>query len=151
MFDKMIYAPFVGIKPVEEFAGRVVAPPYDVLSSSEAKVKVKGNPYSFLHISKAEIDLDEGISCYDDKVYEKARDNFNVLLENGVLTCSNKPCFYVYQMVMGEHKQTGFAVGASIKAYDEGRIKRHELTRVVKENDRVRQIRTVGAQTGFVN
>ena len=150
MFDKMIYAPFVGIKPVEEFAGRVVAPPYDVLSSSEAKVKVKGNPYSFLHISKAEIDLDEGISCYDDKVYEKARDNFNVLLENGVLTCSNKPCFYVYQMVMGEHKQTGFAVGASIKAYDEGRIKRHELTRVVKENDRVRQIRTVGAQTGPV-
>ena len=69
MFSKMIYAPFVGIKPVEEFAGRVVASPYDVLSSSEAKVKAKGNPYSFLHISKAEIDLDEGISCYDDRVY----------------------------------------------------------------------------------
>ena len=150
MFDKMIYAPFKGIKPVEEFAGRVVAPPYDVLSSEEAKVKAKGNPYSFLHISKAEIDLDEGISCYDDKVYEKARDNFNVLLEDGVLTYSDKPCFYAYQMIMGEHKQTGFAVGASIKAYDEGRIKRHELTRVAKENDRVRQIRTVGAQTGPV-
>ncbi len=150
MFDKMIYAPFRGIKPTEEFASRVVAPPYDVLSSEEAKVKAKGNPYSFLHISKAEIDLDEGISCYDDKVYEKARDNFNVLLENGVLSYSDKPCFYVYQMIMGEHKQTGFAVGASIKAYDDGRIKRHELTRVVKENDRVKQIRTVGAQTGPV-
>ena len=146
----MIYAPFRGIKPTEEFASRVVAPPYDVLSSEEAKVKAKGNPYSFLHISKAEIDLDEGISCYDDKVYEKARDNFNVLLENGVLSYSDKPCFYVYQMIMGEHKQTGFAVGASIKAYDDGRIKRHELTRVVKENDRVKQIRTVGAQTGPV-
>lgn len=150
MFDKMIYAPFKGIKPTEEFAGRVVAPPYDVLSSEEAKVKAQGNPYSFLHISKAEIDLDDGVSCYDEKVYEKARDNFNVLLENGVLTYSDKPCFYVYQMIMGEHKQTGFAVGASIKAYDDGRIKRHELTRVVKENDRVKQIRTVGAQTGPV-
>ena len=150
MFDKMVYAPFMGIKPTEEFAGCVVAPPYDVLSSEEAKVKAKGNPYSFLHISKAEIDFDEDISCYDDKVYAKARDNFNVLLEDGVLSCSDKPCFYVYQMIMGEHKQTGLAVGASIKAYDDGRIKRHELTRVVKENDRVKQIRTVGAQTGPV-
>lgn len=145
---EIIYAPFRGIVPTELYAGQVASPPYDVLSSEEAKVKAKGNPYSFLHISKAEIDFDEEISQYDDRVYQKASDNFNVLLENGVLTYSNKPCFYAYQMEMMGHVQTGLAVGASVKAYNEGRIKRHELTRVAKENDRVKQIRTVGAQTG---
>lgn len=147
-FDEMIYAPFKAILPTREFASKVVAPPYDVLSSDEARVKVKGNSYSFLHISKAEIDLDENISCYDDRVYLRARDNFNKLIQDGVLTSSNRACFYVYQMIMGEHIQTGLAVGASVKAYDDGRIKRHELTRVVKENDRVKQIMSVGAQTG---
>lgn len=143
-----IYAPFKGIVPMALYAGQVASPPYDVLSSEEAKLKVKGNPYSFLHISKAEIDFDEEISQYDDRVYKKASDNFNVLLENNVLSYSNKPCFYVYQMEMMGRVQTGIAVGASVKAYDEGRIKRHELTRVAKENDRVKQIRAVGAQTG---
>lgn len=146
--ENVIYAPFKGIIPTPFYAGQVAAPPYDVLSSSEAKVKALGNPYSFLHISKAEIDFPGEMSPYEECVYERAAANFQKLMQEGVLQELNKPCYYVYQMVMGEHIQTGLAVAASVKAYDEGRIKRHELTRVVKENDRVKQIRTVGAQTG---
>ena len=146
--ENKIYAPFKGIIPTPFYAGQVAAPPYDVLSSQEAKIKAQNNPYSFLHISKAEIDFPEEISPYEECVYERAATNFQKLIKESVLQELNKPCYYVYQMVMGEHIQTGLAVAASVKAYDEGRIKRHELTRVVKENDRVKQIRTVGVQTG---
>lgn len=146
--DNLIYAPFIGVLPTALYAGQVAAPPYDVLSSAEAKVKAKGKPYSFLHVSKAEIDFDGDVSPYEDRVYLKAAENFKNMLDKGVLYKTPKPCFYVYQMIMGDHVQTGLAVAASVKAYNEGRIKRHELTRVAKENDRVRQIRTVGAQTG---
>jgi len=146
--DNLIYAPFIGIVPTAQYAGQVAAPPYDVLSSAEAKVKAEGKPYSFLHVSKAEIDFEGDVSPYEERVYLKAAENFNNMLEKGVLYKTNKPCFYVYQMIMGDHVQTGLAVAASVKAYVEGRIKRHELTRVAKENDRVKQIRTVGAQTG---
>ncbi len=146
--DNLIYAPFVGVVPTALFAGDVAAPPYDVLSSAEAKVKAAGKPYSFLHVSKAEIDFDGDVSPYEERVYLKAAENFKNMLDKGVLYKTPKPCFYVYQMIMGDHVQTGLAVAASVKAYNEGRIKRHELTRVAKENDRVKQIRTVGAQTG---
>lgn len=146
--DHIIYAPFIGVVPTALYAGEVAAPPYDVLSSSEAKIKAQNKPYSFLHISKAEIDFEGDISPYEDCVYQKAADNFKHLLDKGILYKTNKPCFYVYQMIMGDHVQTGLVVAASVKAYNEGRIKRHELTRVAKENDRVKQIRTVGAQTG---
>lgn len=146
--DNLIYAPFIGVLPAAEYASEVAAPPYDVLSSAEAKVKATGKPYSFLHVSKAEIDFDGDVSPYEECVYQKAAENFKNMLQKGVLYRTNKPCFYVYQMQMGNHIQTGLAVAASVKAYNEGRIKRHELTRVAKENDRVKQIRTVGAQTG---
>jgi len=146
--DNLIYAPFIGVLPAAEYASEVAAPPYDVLSSAEAKVKANGKPYSFLHVSKAEIDFEGDVSPYEECVYLKAAENFKNMLEKGVLYKTNKPCFYVYQMQMGSHIQTGLAVAASVKAYNEGRIKRHELTRVAKENDRVKQIRTVGAQTG---
>ena len=146
--ENAIYAPFIGIVPTAQYAGQVAAPPYDVLSSAEAKVKAEGKPYSFLHVSKAEIDFEGDVSPYEERVYLKAAENFANMLKKGVLYKTNKPCFYVYQMIMGDHVQTGLAVAASVKAYVEGRIKRHELTRVAKENDRVKQIRTVGAQTG---
>ena len=146
--ENAIYAPFIGIVPTAQYAGQVAAPPYDVLSSAEAKVKAEGKPYSFLHVSKAEIDFAGDVSPYEDRVYLKAAENFANMLQKGVLYKTNKPCFYVYQMIMGDHVQTGLAVAASVKAYVDGRIKRHELTRVAKENDRVKQIRTVGAQTG---
>ena len=144
----MIYAPFIGVVPTASYASDVAAPPYDVLSSDEAKIKAKGKPYSFLHISKAEIDFEGDVSPYEERVYQKAAENFKSLLDKGILYKTEKPCFYVYQMIMGDHVQTGLVVAASVKAYNEGRIKRHELTRVAKENDRVKQIRTVGAQTG---
>ena len=146
--DNPIYAPFIGVLPATEYAAEVAAPPYDVLSSAEAKIKANGKPYSFLHVSKAEIDFEGELSPYEECVYQKAAENFKNMLAKGVLYKTNKPCFYVYQMQMGSHVQTGLAVAASVKAYNEGRIKRHELTRVAKENDRVKQIRTVGAQTG---
>ena len=146
--DNLIYAPFIGVLPAAEYASEVAAPPYDVLSSAEAKVKANGKPYSFLHVSKAEIDFEGDVSPYEECVYLKAAENFKNMLAKGVLYKTSKPCFYVYQMQMGSHIQTGLAVAASVKAYNEGRIKRHELTRVAKENDRVKQIRTVGAQTG---
>ena len=145
--DDLIYAPFEGIVPAPEYAAEVAAPPYDVLSSEEAKARAQGHPFSFLHVSKAEIDFD-GVSPYDDKVYDKAAENFRLLLQRGILRRQSKPCYFVYQMQAGGHTQTGLAVAASVKAYLEGRIKRHELTRIAKENDRVRQIRAVGAQTG---
>jgi uncharacterized protein (DUF1015 family) len=101
-----------------------------------------------LHISKAEIDFEDNTSPYEEKVYEKAAENFRNLLTNSVLHTTPKACYYVYQMNINNHTQTGLVVAASVKAYLEGRIKRHELTRIVKEDDRVKQIKTVGAQTG---
>lgn len=151
MMDKsgLIYAPFAGIIPAGEFASFVAAPPYDVLSSAEAKERAKGKAFSFLHISKAEIDFEGEVSPYCDKVYQRASKNFAGLLNNGVLIKDNKPCFYIYRMeTKSGHVQTGLAVAAAVKAYNDGRIKRHELTREAKENDRVKQIRAVGAQTG---
>ncbi len=148
MINDFIYEPFEGILPTPILANLVVAPPYDVLSSSEAKNIAKNNPYSFLHISKAEIDFNDNTNQYDEKVYLKAGENFRNLLTNSVLHLSSKPCFYIYQISSKEHTQTGLVVSASVKAYQEGRIKRHELTRPIKENDRVKQIKTVGAQTG---
>ncbi len=149
MFDDMIYAPFEGILPHKVFANLVVALPYDVLSFYEAKELAKDNPYSFLHISKAEIDFEDKIDIYDEKVYLKASENFRGLLTNAVLHNVGKPCFYVYKMQeKGKNAQIGIVVAASVKAYLEGRIKRHELTRIVKEDDRVKQIKEVGAQTG---
>ncbi len=148
-YNDFIYAPFEGIVPAPEYAEEVAAPPYDVLSSEEAKTRAQGHPYSFLHVSKAEIDF-ESVSPYDDKVYDKAAENFHFLLQHGILRRQSKPCYFVYQMQTGSHIQTGLVVAASVKAYLEGEIKRHELTRIAKENDRVRQIRAVGVQTGPV-
>lgn len=148
MTDDMIYAPFEGIIPNSIYASLVASPPYDVLSSNEAKALAKNNPYSFLHISKAEIDFENNTSPYEEKVYQKAGANFRNLLTNSILHLTAKPCYYIYQMKSKNHVQTGIAVAASVKAYLEGKIKRHELTRPIKEDDRVKQIKTVGAQTG---
>ncbi len=143
-----IYTPFKGILPNKNFAAEIIAPPYDVLSSAEARVKAKDNPKSFLHVSKAEIDLPENINEYDASVYAKAKENFVKLLNDNMLYQHTKDAYYVYQLTMGDHIQTGLVVGASVQAYNEARIKRHEFTRVAKEDDRVRQINAVGAQTG---
>ena len=143
-----MFRPFKAVRPVPAFAQEVAAPPYDVLNAEEARQKANGKPYSFLHISKAEIDLPENTDPYSSAVYAKSAENYRALLEKGVLKQDEKPCYYVYRAVMGDHVQTGLAVAASVAEYDKNRIRRHEFTRVDKEDDRVRQIDALNAQTG---
>jgi uncharacterized protein (DUF1015 family) len=142
--------PFAGLRPVPEYAGDVLAPPYDVLNSAEARERVAGKPNSFLHISKAEIDLAEDIGPYDPAVYAKAAENLQRLQNEGVLMREEQPRYYVYRLKMGDHVQTGLVAAASVKHYDTNRIRKHEFTRPAKENDRVRQIEALRAQTGPV-
>ena len=142
--------PFAGLRPATKFGNAVVAPPYDVLNSSEARAQTVGKPWSFLHVSKAEIDLPEDTDPFDGSVYAKSAENFSRMLAEHVLVQDETPCYYVYRLKMGEHLQTGIAAAASVTAYDAGRIKKHEFTRPVKEDDRVRQIDALSAQTGPV-
>lgn len=142
--------PFAGLRPVPERAEEVIAPPYDVLNSAEAREQVKGRPWSFLHISKAEIDLPEGIDPYDPEVYEKSAENLRKMLDEGILMRENKDCYYVYRLIMNDHIQLGLVATACVADYDTNRIRKHEFTRPAKEDDRVRQIEALNAQTGPV-
>lgn len=142
--------PFAGLRPAPSRAADVVAPPYDVLSSEEARARAAGKPWSFLHISKAEIDLPPATDPYSPMVYAKARENFDRLLKEGVLARDAEPYYYFYRLVMGSHTQVGLVAAASVAAYEAGRIRRHEFTRPDKEDDRVRQIDALNAQTGPV-
>ena len=142
--------PFRALRPAPGRAAEVLAPPYDVLSSAEARERTKGKPWSFLHISKPEIDLDPAINPYDRAVYAKAAENLARMIEAGVLIRDAGPCYYVYRLTWRGHVQTGIATAASIADYDSNRIRKHEHTTPVKEDDRVRQIETVNAQTGPV-
>jgi len=142
--------PLAGLRPAPELADAVLAPPYDVLNSKEARVQAAGKPWSFLHVSKAEIDLPEDTDPYDASVYRKSSENFRRMLSEGVLIQDEIPYFYAYRLVMEKHVQTGIAAAASVAAYDAGRIKKHEFTRPAKEDDRVRQIEALHAQTGPV-
>ena len=128
----------------------MIAPPYDVLSSDEARERAAGKRWSFLHISKAEIDLPPGTDPYSPAVYAKSAENFARLVGEGVLLRDTAPCYYAYRMTTGEHVQTGIVAAASVADYDSNRIRKHEFTRPDKEDDRVRQIEALGAQTGPV-
>ena len=145
-----LISPFAGLRPMREHAADVVAPPYDVLNSDEARQRAAGRPWSFLHISKAEIDLPEGTDPYAPEVYARAASNLQQMLDAGVLVRDAGPCYYLYRITMGNHVQTGLVAAASIAAYDANRIRRHEFTRPDKEDDRVRQIEALNAQTGPV-
>jgi len=142
--------PFRALRPAPGRAAEVLAPPYDVLSSAEARERAKGKPWSFLHVSKAEIDLDPAVDPYDRAVYAKAANNLQRTIAAGVLVRDNKPCYYVYRLTWQGHVETGFAAVASVAAYAGNRIRKHELTTPPKEDDRVRQIDAVNAQTGPV-
>jgi uncharacterized protein (DUF1015 family) len=142
--------PFRALRPAPGRAAEVLAPPYDVLSSAEARQRAQAKPWSFLHISKPEIDLDPGINPYDKAVYAKGAENLARMTAAGVMLRDPKPCYYVYSLTWRGHSQTGFAGAASLAAYAENRIRKHELTTPVKEDDRVRQIEAVNAQTGPV-
>jgi uncharacterized protein (DUF1015 family) len=142
--------PFRGLRPVAGRENDVVAPPYDVMNRAEAKQMAEGRPWSFLHISRPEIDLPDETDPYDASVYAKGRENLDHMVTEGLLARDLVPCYYAYRLTMGEHVQTGIVATASVEAYDNDRIKKHEFTRPVKEDDRVRQVDTLNAQTGPV-
>lgn len=142
--------PFAALRPAPGRADDVVAPPYDVLSTAEARERAQGRPWSFLHISKPEIDLPAGTDPYAPEVYAKAAENLRAMVDAGVLARDPAPCYYAYRIVMGRHSQTGLVAAASVADYDTNRIRKHEFTRPDKEDDRVRQIDALDAQTGPV-
>lgn len=142
--------PFPGLRPQADHAAEVVAPPYDVLNTEEARTCARGRPLSFLHISKPEIDLAASVDPYSPAVYEKGKENFEHMLREGVLRRDPEPYYYFYRLTMGAHVQTGIVAAASVSDYVSNRIRKHEFTRPDKEDDRVRQIDALNAQTGPV-
>ena len=144
----MIVKPFAALRPQEQYAKECAALPYDVMSSDEAREEVKGKPYSFLHIDKAEIDLDPSVDLYDDSVYQKAAENLREFERIGVYCQDKQKKFYFYRQTMNGRAQTGIVGCASIDDYLTEKIKKHELTRADKELDRIRHVDTCSAQTG---
>ena len=142
--------PFAALRPRPELASQICELPYDVMSSEEARQMAHGNPLSFLRVSKPEIDLAPGTDLYSPAVYAKGKENFGRLIAQGVLRQDAQPSFYLYRQVMGGHAQTGLVAAASCEEYLRGIIKKHELTRPDKEDDRVRHIETLDSQTGPV-
>jgi len=139
---------FKAVRPAPELAGRVAALPYDVMNSQEARQMVVGNPYSFLHVDKAEIDLDPAIDLYDTRVYEKARDNLQKMIAEGVFVREAAPCLYVYKQVMNGRAQIGIVGCTAVDDYRNNIIKKHELTRADKEQDRINHVDYCDANTG---
>ena len=142
--------PFRAVRPKPEYADRVAAPPYDVVSLDEARNIADGNPYCFLRVGRAELELADGIDPYSTEVYERGAANLQTFLADDVLTREAHPMFGVYRQRRETHEQTGLVALASIDEYDRGIIKKHELTRPVKEMDRVRVIETHQSQSGPV-
>ncbi|HEY6899210.1 MAG TPA: DUF1015 family protein, partial [Puia sp.] len=124
--------------------------PYDVLNSHEAREEAADNPYSFLHITKSEIDMPLNIDTHSQEVYDKAKENLQGFIERSVLIEENSPCYYIYTLVMDGRSQTGLVCGSSVDDYENGIIRKHELTRPDKENDRINHMKTIRAQTGNV-
>jgi uncharacterized protein (DUF1015 family) len=145
-----ILKPFAALRPRTELASQICELPYDVMSSEEAREIAAGNPLSFLHVSKPEIDLPPGTDVYAPEVYAEGKENFQKLILQGALRQDDKSNFYLYRQIMGKHSQTGLVAAASCEEYLRGIIKKHELTRPDKEDDRVRHIETLNSQTGPV-
>lgn len=143
-----IFKPFRAVRPAAAFADKVAALPYDVMNSDEARKMAFGNPYSFLHVDKAEIDLPKSVDIYDEKVYLKAKENLSKLISADVLQADEKPCLYIYQQVFEGRTQTGLVGCASVDDYLQSVIKKHEFTRADKEADRIRHVDTLDANTG---
>jgi len=142
--------PFAGLRPIPTQAAEVIAPPYDVLNSEEARQRAQGRPWSFLHISKPEIDLPPDTDPYSELVYAKGAENLQKMINTGILKQDTQPYYYLYGLTMGNHKQIGLVAVANVNDYDSNRIRKHEWTRPEKEDDRVRQIDALNAQTGPV-
>jgi uncharacterized protein (DUF1015 family) len=142
--------PFPALRPDPALASQVCELPYDVMSSAEAANMAAGNPLSFLRVSKPEIDLPPGTDPYSPEVYAKGRQNFRKMIEEGILRQDPKPMFHLYRQVMGEHSQTGVVGLAGCEEYLQNIVRKHEFTRPDKEDDRVRHIEALNAQTGPV-
>jgi uncharacterized protein (DUF1015 family) len=145
-----VVLPFRALRPQPQLAGQVASLPYDVLNTQEARQAANGNPNSFLHITKSEIDLSDETNPYDNSVYETARTNLSAFISREVLFRESKPCYYLYQLTMQGRSQTGIVALSSIDEYERDLIKKHEYTRPDKELDRIRHISVSGAQTGNV-
>jgi len=139
---------FKAIRPAPELASKIAALPYDVMDTMEARKEVEGNPYSFLHVDKAEIDLDPSIDIYDKRVYEKARENLNMMIEKGWFIKDDQERLYIYKQVMGEREQIGLVGCISVDDYINNKIKKHENTRTDKEQDRINHVKYCNANTG---
>jgi uncharacterized protein (DUF1015 family) len=143
-----IVKPFMAVRPKQELAAKVASLPYDVMNTSEAREMAAGNPISFLHVSRAEIDFPEGIDEHGKDVYERARTNFYQLIEDGVLAKDEKPMFYIYAQTMNGRQQVGLVASSSVEDYFNNVIKKHEFTRPEKEEDRIRHMETLQAHVG---
>ena len=143
-----IFKPFKAVRPLPEYASRVAALPYDVMDSEEARAMVKGNPYSFLHVDKAEVDLPLGTELYSATVYNKAAENLRKLETDGVCSQDRTDCLYIYRQIMDGRSQTGLVGCVSIDDYMNNVIKKHELTRADKEQDRINHVDYCDANTG---
>src|SRR6059036_1779895 len=141
---------FRALRPTTETAPAVSAVPYDVVNTAEARALAAGNPLSFLHVSRPEIDLPDGADVYSDAVYAKAGENFEKLKAEAPLFIEDTPSLYVYRLRMGEHSQSGVAACCSVEEYDSNIVRKHERTRKDKEDDRTRHMLTLRAQTGPV-
>ncbi len=143
-----VFRPFRAVRPKKEYSSLVAALPYDVMNSEEAREKVKDNPYSFIHVDKAEVDLPPETYLYSDEVYNKAAENLRALSDKGICIQDEAPCFYIYRQIMGDVCQTGIVGCAGVDDYLDGTIKKHEHTRADKEEDRIRHVDTCNANTG---
>lgn len=142
--------PFKALRPQQSVAAQVASRPYDVLNSEEARTEAAGNPLSFLHITKAEIDLPAGTDTHSQAVYEKAKENLGSFRSNGTLIQEEMPCYYIYRLIMNGRSQTGLVCVSSVDDYFNDIIKKHEFTRPEKEKDRIDHMQTIRAQTGNV-
>lgn len=140
--------PFKAFRPSKGKESLVAAPPYDVLNSQEAKALTKDNPYSFLHVDKAEIDTENINDLYSPEVYKKASKNLNKMISDGILIQDEKPYLYIYRLETNGHSQTGIVCCTLVEEYLNGTIKKHELTRPEKEKDRAEHIKACSAHTG---
>src|SRR5256885_15071250 len=145
-----IIRPFNALRPAPEHAPEVAAVPYDVVNTEEARALASGNPFSFLRVSRPEINLPEGTPIYSDEVYARAADNFGKLIRDCPLVVEETPSLYLYRLIMGDHEHMGVVACCSVDEYDRGIIRKHERTRPDKEDDRTRHILVLRAQTGPV-
>jgi len=142
--------PFKALRPQQSVAAQVASRPYDVLNSEEARTEATGNPLSFLHITKAEIDLPADTDTHSQAVYDKAKENLGSFRNNGTLIQEETPCYYIYRLIMNGRSQTGLVCVSSVDDYFNDIIKKHEFTRPEKEKDRIDHMQTIRAQTGNV-